>query len=76
MNLEVARLRDRTPTASPITWPRTCARRACLAAMTGDRAGAVRAYRHYLALRSDPEPVLRPAVDTIRAELTKLVGSS
>jgi len=47
-----------------------------LAAMTGDRAGAVRAYRHYLALRSDPEPALRPAVDTIRAELAKLVGSS
>jgi hypothetical protein len=46
-----------------------------LAAMTGDRAGAVRAYRHYLALRSDPEPALRPAVDTIRAELVKLVGS-
>jgi hypothetical protein len=47
-----------------------------LAAMTGDRAGAVRAYRHYLALRSDPEPALRPAVDTVRAELAKLVGSS
>ena len=46
-----------------------------LAAMTRDRAGAVRAYRHYLALRSDPEPALRPAVDTIRAELAKLVGS-
>jgi hypothetical protein len=46
-----------------------------LAAMTGDRAGAVRAYRHYVALRSDPEPALRPAVDTIRAELAKLVGS-
>jgi serine/threonine-protein kinase len=46
-----------------------------LAAMTRDRADAVRAYRHYLALRSDPEPALRPAVDTIRAELAKLVGS-
>ena len=46
-----------------------------LAALTGDRSGAVRAYRHYLALRSDPEPALRPAVDTIRAELAKLVGS-
>jgi len=47
-----------------------------LAAMTSDRAGAVRAYRHYLALRSDPEPALRPAVDTIRAELAKLGGGS
>jgi hypothetical protein len=46
-----------------------------LAALTGDRSGAVRAYRHYLALRSDPEPALRPAVDTIRAELAKLVGN-
>jgi eukaryotic-like serine/threonine-protein kinase len=46
-----------------------------LAALTGDRAGAVRAYRHYLALRSDPEPTLRPAIETIRAELAKLVGS-
>jgi hypothetical protein len=45
-----------------------------LAALTGDRSGAIKAYRHYLALRSDPEPALRPAVDTIRAELAKLVG--
>jgi hypothetical protein len=43
-----------------------------LAALTGDRAGAIRAYRHYLALRSDPEPSLRPAVDAVRAELAKL----
>jgi len=46
-----------------------------LAAMTGDRAGAVRAYRHYLALRSDPEPALRPAVEAVRAELATLVGN-
>jgi serine/threonine-protein kinase len=46
-----------------------------LAAMTGDSAGAARAYRHYLALRSDPEPALRPAVDTVRAELARLAGS-
>ena len=45
-----------------------------LAALTGDRAGAVRAYRHYLALRSDPEPALRPAVEAVRAELAKLAG--
>jgi tetratricopeptide (TPR) repeat protein len=46
-----------------------------LAALTGDRSGAVRAYRHYLALRSDPEPALRPAVEAVRAELAKVVGS-
>jgi serine/threonine-protein kinase len=43
-----------------------------LAALTGDTAGAVAAYRHYLALRSNPEPALRPRVEAIRAELAKL----
>jgi serine/threonine-protein kinase len=45
-----------------------------LAALVGDTAGAVRAYRHYLALRSDPEPVLRPTVERVRAELVRLEG--
>ncbi|HEU5041572.1 MAG TPA: serine/threonine-protein kinase [Gemmatimonadales bacterium] len=45
-----------------------------LAALTGDSAGASRAYRHYLALRSDPEPALRPAVEAVRAELATLAG--
>lgn len=45
-----------------------------LAASLGDRAGAIRAYEHYLALRSDPEPVLRPERDRIRAEVTRLKG--
>ena len=40
--------------------------------LQGDRAGAIKAYRHYLALRSDPEPALRPAVEAVRAELAKL----
>ena len=43
-----------------------------LAAKTGDRAGAIRAYRHYLALRSDPEPELRPEVERVRSELARL----
>ncbi len=43
-----------------------------LAAKSGDRSGATKAYRHYLAVRSDPEPTLRPAVDSARAELAKL----
>jgi eukaryotic-like serine/threonine-protein kinase len=46
-----------------------------LAALTGDTSGAVRAYRHYVALRSDPEPTLRPVVEAVRAELAKLAGS-
>jgi tetratricopeptide (TPR) repeat protein len=43
-----------------------------LAALTGDTAAAVRAYRHYLALRSDPEPALRPGIDELRADLAKM----
>jgi DNA-binding SARP family transcriptional activator len=43
-----------------------------LAALTGDTAGAVAAYRHYLALRSDPEPELRPQAERIRRELALL----
>ncbi len=40
-----------------------------LAALTGDRAGAIRAYSHYLALRSEAEPILQPEVRAVRAEL-------
>ena len=45
-----------------------------LAAQLGDRNRAIRAYEHYLALRSDPEPALRPQRDSIRAELERLKG--
>jgi hypothetical protein len=44
-----------------------------LAAQTGDRAGAIRAYRHYLALRFNPEPSVKPEVELVRAELDRLV---
>jgi hypothetical protein len=43
-----------------------------LAALAGDRAGAIRAYRRYLAMRVDPEPALRAQVAQIRANLTAL----
>jgi hypothetical protein len=43
-----------------------------LAALSGDTAGARRAYRHYLALRSDPEPALRPQADSVRRALAAL----
>ena len=46
-----------------------------LAARLGDRLGAIRAYEHYLVLRSDPESVLRPERDRIRAELDRLKRS-
>src|SRR4029453_17180406 len=45
-----------------------------LAALTGDREGAIRAYQHYLALRADPEPALRPQVERVRAELAQLLS--
>jgi hypothetical protein len=44
----------------------------CLAAALGDVRGAVRAYEHYLALRSNPEPALVGATDSVRAELARL----
>ncbi|HET9294473.1 MAG TPA: serine/threonine-protein kinase [Gemmatimonadales bacterium] len=43
-----------------------------LAALTGDTAGAIRAYQHYLALRPDPEPEVKPEVERVRVELGKL----
>jgi len=47
-----------------------------LAALTGDRDGALVAYRRYLAVRSDPEPRLLPQADSIRAELAALLRES
>ena len=43
-----------------------------LASLTGDTTGAVRAYKHYLGLRMNPEPAVRPEVESVRAELAKL----
>jgi DNA-binding SARP family transcriptional activator/TolB-like protein len=43
-----------------------------LAALTGDHEGAIRAYRHYLALRSNAEPAVRSEVEHIRAEVARL----
>jgi hypothetical protein len=45
-----------------------------LAALTGDRAGAIRAYQHYLALRANPEPAMRPQVERVRTELGQLLS--
>ncbi|HMU62265.1 MAG TPA: hypothetical protein PKA66_10815 [Gemmatimonadales bacterium] len=45
-----------------------------LSLLIGDTAAAVRAYRHYLALRPDPEPQLRPGVDSIRREVASLAA--
>ena len=43
-----------------------------LAALTGDTARAVRAYRHYLAYRNNPQASLKPGVDSVRRELAAL----
>jgi hypothetical protein len=45
-----------------------------LAALTGDRAGAIRAYQDYLALRANPEPAMRPQVERVRTELGQLLS--
>jgi serine/threonine-protein kinase len=47
-----------------------------LAALNGDREGAIRAYRRYLALRSQAEPRLQPQVKQVRAELEALERES
>jgi hypothetical protein len=43
-----------------------------LAALAGDTAGAVSAYRHYLTLQAHSEPALEPRMKHIRAELVRL----
>jgi hypothetical protein len=45
-----------------------------LAALAGDTTEAIRAYQHYLTLRSDPEPAVKPEVDQVKAALARLVG--
>ncbi len=43
-----------------------------LAALAGDTTGAVRAYRSYMEITADAEPILTPKRDSIRAELVRL----
>jgi len=40
-----------------------------LAALTGDKVGAIRAYRNYLKVVVDPEPSVVPQRDSVRSEL-------
>lgn len=47
-----------------------------LAALLGDSAAAVQAYTHYLALRDVPGQRSTAQVDSVRAELQQLTGSS
>ncbi|HYD54423.1 MAG TPA: hypothetical protein VEA99_17430, partial [Gemmatimonadaceae bacterium] len=43
-----------------------------IATLAGDREAAMRAYQHYLRLRINAEPRLRPQVDAVRRELARL----
>jgi hypothetical protein len=43
-----------------------------LAALAGDTTGAVHAYRRYLELTTNAEPVIVPQRDSVRAELARL----
>ncbi len=44
-----------------------------LATLTGDTAGAIRAYQHFLFLRPDPEPEMRAESEQVRDELAGLL---
>ncbi|UCF41661.1 MAG: hypothetical protein JSW43_04850, partial [Gemmatimonadota bacterium] len=45
-----------------------------MAARTGDLDGAIRAYTHYLTLRTDPDPgAMAEQVDEVRQSLAALV---
>ena len=45
-----------------------------LAAVVGDTTGAIRAYEHYLTLRTNPDPPLVAQRDSVVAELSELVA--
>jgi hypothetical protein len=47
-----------------------------IAELAGDREGAIRAYRRYLAIRVDPVDRLKPEVESVRAELARLERES
>jgi tRNA A-37 threonylcarbamoyl transferase component Bud32 len=68
-------IRRRVPTNPPYHFATILAEEGRLAARVGDREGAIRAYRHYLALRTQPDPALVPEVERIRAELAGLLAS-
>lgn len=70
--LDAARRRATLLLAAPVLMTTYVREEGRLAAMTGDTAGAIRAYRHYLGLRYDPEPSLQPEVERVRGELARL----
>jgi hypothetical protein len=43
-----------------------------LAALAGEHEEAIRVYRHFLALRRNPDPELRPQVEAVKREVQRL----
>jgi DNA-binding SARP family transcriptional activator/tetratricopeptide (TPR) repeat protein len=64
----------RRRSSSPFMLAEQLLREGRLAARLGDVASARRAYAHYLALRSDPEPPLRAEMLAVRAAYEALEG--
>jgi serine/threonine-protein kinase len=60
--------------APQLTWPVYLREEGRVAALTGDTTGAIQAYQHYLTLRADPAPSVKPEVDRVRAALARLIG--
>jgi len=59
---------------SPVYGATYLREQARVAFQAGDTASAVQALRRYVALRSDPEPALRPERDRARAQLAASLG--
>ncbi len=66
--------RRRWFTAAAAVMPAWLRSHGLFGAAVGEREQAIRAYRHYLLLREDPEPALVPQRDSVLAELEALVG--
>jgi eukaryotic-like serine/threonine-protein kinase len=62
--------------AIPPSYATSLREEARYAALAGEREDAIKAYRHYLALRSEAEPGVRPQVEAVRAELAALERES
>ena len=58
----------------PLVHPLMLREEGRLAAIVGDTAGAIRAYEHYLAIRTNPDAAVQPEVDEVRQALAELVG--
>ncbi len=67
---DVAARRTRTPTSG--YWSEFYLMEGRNAAAAGQRERAIQAYRRYLSRRADAEPALRPEVERVRKELTRL----